>query len=49
MRFTDEDTSNIPSFHTEDTRKPLEELKITEDEVQKRLESLNQHKSPGLE
>ena len=27
--FTDEDTCNIPTFHTEDTRKPLEELKIT--------------------
>ena len=45
--FTDEDTSNIPSFHTEDTRKPLEKLKITEEEVKKRLESLNQNKSPG--
>ena len=28
-------------------RKPLEELKITEEKVKKRLESLNQHKSPG--
>ena len=45
--FTDEDTSNIPRFHTEDIRKPLEELKITEEEVKKRLESLNEHKSPG--
>ena len=44
--FTDEDTSNIPGFHTEDIRKPLEQLKITEEEVKKRLESLNQHKSP---
>ena len=33
--FTDEDTSNIPRFHTEDTRKVLEELKITEEEVKK--------------
>ena len=40
--FTDEDTSNIPRFHTEDIRKPLEELKITEEEVKKRLESLNE-------
>ena len=45
--FTDEDTSNIPRFYTEDIRKPLEELKITEAEVKKRLESLNDHKSPG--
>ena len=45
--FTDEDTSNLPSFHTEDTRKPLEELKITEEKVKERLESLNPHKSPG--
>ena len=42
-----EDTSNIPSFHTEDIGKPLEELKITEEKVKKRLESLNPHKSPG--
>ena len=45
--FTEEDTSNIPSFHTEDIRKPLEELKITEEKVKERLESLNPHKSPG--
>ena len=45
--FTEEDTSNIPSFHTEDTRKPLEELKITEEKVKEILESLNPHKSPG--
>ena len=31
--FTDEDTSNIPSFHTEDIRKPPEELKITEEKA----------------
>ena len=46
--FTEEDTSNIPSFHTEDIRKPLEALKITEEKVKERLESLNPHKSPGL-
>ena len=45
--FTEEDTSNIPSFHTEDIRKPLEELKIAEEKVKERLESLNPHKSPG--
>ena len=45
--FTEEDTSNIPNFHTEDTRKPLEELKITEEKMKERLESLNPHKSPG--
>ena len=45
--FTDEDTSNIPRFYTEDIRKPLEELKITEEEVKKRLDSLNEHNSPG--
>ena len=45
--FTDEDTSYIPSFHTKDTRKPLEELKITEDKVKERIESVNPHKSPG--
>ena len=38
--FTEEDTTNIPSFHTEDIRKPLEELKITEEEVKKRLYSV---------
>ena len=31
VRFTDDDTSNIPSFHTEEIRKPLAELKITEE------------------
>ena len=45
--FTEEDTSNIPSFHIEDIRKPLEELDITEEKVKERLESLNPHKSPG--
>ena len=45
--FTEEDTSNIPSFHTEDIRKPLEELKITEEKVKEIIESLNPHKSPG--
>ena len=45
--FTEEDTSYIPSFHAEDIRKPLEELKITEEKVKERLESLNPHKSPG--
>ena len=45
--FTEEDTSNVPSFHTEDIRKPLEELKIIEEKVNERLESLNPHKSPG--
>ena len=45
--FTNEDTSNIPSFHTEDIRKLLEELKITEEKVKERLESLKRHKSPG--
>ena len=44
--FTEEDTSNIPSFHTEDIRKPLEELKITDENVKERRESLNPHKSP---
>ena len=45
--FTEEDASNIPSFHTEYIRKPLEELNITEEKVKERLESLNPHKSPG--
>ena len=40
--FTEEGTSNIQSFHTEDIRKPL-----TEEKVKERLESLNPHKSPG--
>ncbi len=47
MNFTEEDTSNIPRFHTENVGKPLEELKITEEKVKERLESLNPHKSPG--
>ena len=45
--FTEEDTSNIPSFHTEGIRKPLEELKITEEKVKEILESLNPHTAPG--
>ena len=45
--FTEEYTRIIPSFHTEDARKPLEELKFTEEKVKERLESSNPHKSPG--
>ena len=33
--------------HIEYIRKPLEELKITEEKLKERLESLNPHKSPG--
>ena len=47
--FTDEDLTNIPSFHDRQFLNPLSDITLTSENVSKKLCSLNPTKSPGID